>query len=126
MSIKQILTRILQRLNLIESGLPTYGDYTEVQLPYTTTQDGFLKLYIDPANSNAAYYSITGTPDEGVLRINTISGMADYEVYPVKRGQTFDLTTTGNVTTRKIYFRPLCDGWVPSSSDLPSANGEAF
>lgn len=116
MSIKEWMTRVTQKLkglqdrdNTIESGLPKIGRYTQVTLPYTVPEDGFVRMYLNPANSNTSYLIITSDLD-GTMRVNSTYGMAEFVAFPVMKGSVISYTAGGNIGSYTVHFRPLIGG----------------
>lgn len=103
MSIKELITRLVRKQ-------VSFGRYTgnEVALPWTSPQDGFLKVYLNPANSNDAYLIINGDSGEDIVRLNSTKGMAEYAVYPVTKGTNYVYSAGGNIGAYRLYFKPIC------------------
>lgn len=103
MSIKELLTRLLKKQVY-------FGKYTgnQVTLPWTAPQDGFLKVYLNPANANSAYLIINGSNGEDIIRVNSTVGYAEYAVYPVTKGTNYVYQAGGNIGSYSLYFKPIC------------------
>lgn len=101
MRIKELITRLLNKQ-------VSYGTYATITLPWTAPKDGFLRVYLSPANTNTAYLLISGNNGEGTLRVNSSYGMAEYSIFPVNKGATYTYNTGGNIGTYALAFKPIC------------------
>ena len=109
MSIKEWMTRVMEKFKSVDDGLPKIGRYTQITLPYTVPKDGFVRMYLNPANSNSAYLIITSDLD-GTMRVNSTYGMAEFIAFPVMKGAVISYTAGGNIGSYAVHFRPLIGG----------------
>lgn len=83
-----------------------FGTRTQINATagYTAETDGVLEVYMNPTNSSPAYGLIDGIPNG---RINTFSGYATTQHYPVTKGSIIKLGSSSGNANFSFYFLPI-------------------
>lgn len=83
-----------------------FGTRTQINpiTGYTAETDGVLEVYMNPTGSSPAYGLIDGVPNG---RINTFSGYATTQHYPVTKGSTIKLGSSSGNANFSFYFLPI-------------------